>query len=75
MSRIPQNGEEAGLAAFALVDALIERLVTIGTLDRGIVEGIYIDAELVLKNSPQLGADRASEFLSRRVSLGQPSSK
>lgn len=71
---VPQNAEEASLIAFALIDALIERLVAIRKIDKRIAREIFETAALVLEKSSQLGSSRAAEFL-RRTRLSGPGEK
>jgi hypothetical protein len=71
---IPQNAEEAGLIAFALVDALIETLVSSKAFDPRTADLIFRQAASALDSSPQIGSSRAADFL-RRTRLDDPGKK
>ncbi len=70
MSRMPQNGEETAYVSFALVDALIEALVTKGIIARNDALDILRDAiarlgqsAVLVEHSTKGSRARAADFI------------
>jgi hypothetical protein len=74
---IPQNGKETAYVSFALVETLIEALVTKGILDRNDAIGVLRDAmtrvrhgKILVEHSTEGPQARAADFI-RHGMLGE----
>lgn len=66
----PNNAEEAAYAAYALIDALLERLQLVKVFDADGIRAIIKTAEMRLANHPNHASSRAAGFL-RNAVLGE----
>ena len=65
---MPQNGEEAGYTAFALVDELIDVLVVNRILPAALAQQVFKTAAERLSKESNGPSNRAAQFVTNRAS-------
>lgn len=68
-SGTPQNSEEAAYISYALLDALLDLLISKGILSQGELSTLFDTAAASLTQSPNPSGKRGAEFL-RQPRLG-----